>query len=392
MVSPSNSGSPRRARTSPPTSASHHVQHVVAIEVRAATRDVRVLEPLDARRRLPLGGRAVACRIGELGGKARFRGVGSRLASELARADGGRLDGVEDRGAHAVRFERLRARRRSFRPATSPRRGATRGSSPVSSSSVAAPSSVWQTSAAAVARGKPTSTPASVMASANRNTYAGPEPESPVTASRWTSGTRTTVPTAPSTRSARSRCESSARVPGRDRGGALADERARVGHRADDRSLAGPGFDVGERDPGRDRQHERVLRKDRDAGFERAGDVAGLDRDHHDVGVGRRPGRARDDAHPGKSLFEDPAALGVDLGDRDRVALPARVEQPLHQGLAHPTATEEREVSQRQAKRLVGAGVSLSVARRGRTGRPWTRWTRGGPEEPSRRPALPRTE
>ena len=131
---------------------------------------------------------------------------------------------------------------------------------------------------------------------------------------------------------------------GRDRSGALAHECAGVGHGADDRALAGPGFDVGDRDPGRDRQHQRMLRQDRDAGFERARDVAGLHRDHDDVGVGRRPGRARDDAHPGKALFEDPAALGVDLGDRDRVALPTRVEQPLHQGLAHPTATEEREV------------------------------------------------
>ncbi len=74
------------------------------------------------------------------------------------------------------------------------------------------------------------------------------------------------------------------------------------------------------------------------------GDVAGLHRDHDDIGVGRRPGRARDHAHPGEALFEDPAAVAVDLGDRDRVALPPRVEQPLHQGLAHPTATEEREV------------------------------------------------
>ena len=80
------------------------------------------------------------------------------------------------------------------------------GVSPPSLSSVAAPSSVWRTSASAVARGSPTSTPASVIASARRNTYAGPDPDNPVTASSWLSGTRTTVPTAPSTRSASSRC------------------------------------------------------------------------------------------------------------------------------------------------------------------------------------------
>src|SRR5206468_930976 len=38
------------------------------------------------------------------------------------------------------------------------------------------PSSVWITSARALSRGRPTSTPASIIASARRNTYAGPEP------------------------------------------------------------------------------------------------------------------------------------------------------------------------------------------------------------------------
>ena len=40
-----------------------------------------------------------------------------------------------------------------------------------------------------MSRGRPTSTPASIIASARRNTYAGPEPDSPVTASSCCSGT-----------------------------------------------------------------------------------------------------------------------------------------------------------------------------------------------------------
>ena len=64
-----------------------------------------------------------------------------------------------------------------------------------------------------MSRGRPFSTPPSVSASARRNTYAGPEPDRPVTASSIRSGTRTTIPTAPRIRSARSRSASVASVP-----------------------------------------------------------------------------------------------------------------------------------------------------------------------------------
>ena len=67
--------------------------------------------------------------------------------------------------------------------------------SPVSLSSRAEPSSLWMTSSEATGRGKPDSTPASIIASATRNTYAGPDPDNPVTASSNRSGTSTTVPT-----------------------------------------------------------------------------------------------------------------------------------------------------------------------------------------------------
>src|ERR1700694_5456938 len=47
--------------------------------------------------------------------------------------------------------------------------------------------------------GSPLATPASIRASATKNTYAGPDPDRPVTASSNSSGTSTTVPTAPNT-------------------------------------------------------------------------------------------------------------------------------------------------------------------------------------------------
>ena len=46
-----------------------------------------------------------------------------------------------------------------------------------------------------MSRGSPASTPASISASAIKNTYAGPDPDRPVTASSWLSGTVTTAPT-----------------------------------------------------------------------------------------------------------------------------------------------------------------------------------------------------
>src|SRR5215203_6066582 len=52
---------------------------------------------------------------------------------------------------------------------------------PLSTSSFADPSRVWNASVSAVSRGRPPRTPASAIASATRNRYAGPDPERPVT-------------------------------------------------------------------------------------------------------------------------------------------------------------------------------------------------------------------
>src|SRR3954453_12028277 len=85
--------------------------------------------------------------------------------------------------------------------------------SPYSSSIAAEPTNSCRTSASAMGRVKPASTPASVNASATRNKYAGPLPMSPVTASSSCSGTRTTVPTADRMLSAQSRSSSLANSP-----------------------------------------------------------------------------------------------------------------------------------------------------------------------------------
>src|SRR5215211_457193 len=55
--------------------------------------------------------------------------------------------------------------------------------------------------------------PASIMASASSAKYAGPDPETAVTASMYRSGTRATAPRWESTSSARARCSSAAWAP-----------------------------------------------------------------------------------------------------------------------------------------------------------------------------------
>ena len=70
------------------------------------------------------------------------------------------------------------------------------GCSPVSSTSLAAPSTVWAARAIATGRDRPTFTPPSASASMAMKTKAGPEPERPVTASRSGSSTMCAEPTA----------------------------------------------------------------------------------------------------------------------------------------------------------------------------------------------------
>ena len=210
--------------------------------------------------------------------------------------------------------------------------------------SVLAPSRVWRTSAAAVGLGSPTSTPASIIASARRNTYAGPEPERPVTASSCASGTR------PRSRPRRAHAlpgRARARPRGRPRGDggrAPTDERPGVRQIARDRVSGQRGFDRGDGDSRGDREDQRAIRQCRRRCLQRGRHVAGLHRDHEDLCVGRCPRAARDHPHPREALLEHPPALGVDLGDRDGLGLPPGFHEAGRERLTHSTATQQREV------------------------------------------------
>ena len=67
-------------------------------------------------------------------------------------------------------------------------------------------------------------------------------------------------------------------------------------------------------------------------------DVAGLDRDHHDVGIRDCPRGGRHHSDLRELLFELPPPVGIDLGDGDLVGVPPAVEQAAEQGGAHPAA------------------------------------------------------
>src|SRR5829696_5542546 len=79
--------------------------------------------------------------------------------------------------------------------------------------SLAVPNIVCTTSSVVSSRDRPRRMPASIIDSARSAKYAGPEPETAVTASMYRSGTRTTRPTWSSTSSARARCSSLAWAP-----------------------------------------------------------------------------------------------------------------------------------------------------------------------------------
>src|SRR4051794_11701255 len=87
------------------------------------------------------------------------------------------------------------------------------GCIPSSRSSFAVPNIVWTTSCVEISRDRPRRIPASIMASARSAKYAGPEPETAVTASIESSGRRTTRPRWARTSSAMPRWPSSAWAP-----------------------------------------------------------------------------------------------------------------------------------------------------------------------------------
>src|SRR6185436_3767948 len=124
------------------------------------------------------------------------------------------------------------------------------GCSPVSSRSFAAPSTVWVARVIAVARSRPMRTPPSASDSITIATYAGPEPDRPVTASIISSPSTTTRPTAPKISRATSRSPASspsalaiAVAPSRTRAGVFGITRMRrasLGRRARILSVATP--------------------------------------------------------------------------------------------------------------------------------------------------------
>ena len=188
------------------------------------------------------------------------------------------------------------------------------------------PRSVWSTRMRAVSAVSPTSTPASIRASASRNTYAGPEPERPVTASRCFSGTRTTTPTAPRTRSASSRSASVAKRAAGDgrharpaRGRACSASPAPppgAGRAASSVSIVTPAAierimaSLAQRGCRRSRG-----RRATSSGFTATTTTSASATAQAGLGTTWTPG---------KVVFEVAAAVGVDLGHGERVGLPAR--------------------------------------------------------------------
>ena len=164
-------------------------------------------------------------------------------------------------------------------------------SSPIASSAPR-PRSVWSTRMRGlVPRAARPSTPASIIASASRNTYAGPEPERPVTASRCCLGhahhDADRAEHALGERRGRRRSRACRRrsptTPG-------AHERGRVGHRPDDRRPgARPRASAMVTPAAIDRTMASLGAARARALSSAAAHVVRLHRDHHDVGVGRPP-------------------------------------------------------------------------------------------------------
>ena len=225
------------------------------------------------------------------------------------------------------------------------------GSPRPAASSVAEPSSVCSTSACRDRRGAgPPSTPPSMSASATSNTYAGPEPESPVTASSCCSATRTTMPTARRSRSASSRCSLGRGRAGRDGGRAEADERGRVRHRPHDRPARRGGFERRDRDARR-RSRARACRAASagERGLERRGRRRPASPRRSTTSASATAhAAARHHAHLGELRLELVAAVGVDLGDRDVVGVVAAVEQAAR---AAPRPSARHRAARREPSR-----------------------------------------
>src|SRR5439155_17392074 len=157
--------------------------------------------------------------------------LGRRLGRELRIVDDPKLDVVHPPSS-ASSFDRSIAAWIAFRNAArTPARSSSRiarivvppgdvtasrsstGCTRSSRSSFAVPSTAWTTSWVEISRERPRRMPASIIASARRAKYAGPDPDTAVTASMYRSGTRTTPPKWDRHSSASARCSSPAWAP-----------------------------------------------------------------------------------------------------------------------------------------------------------------------------------
>ena len=77
--------------------------------------------------------------------------------------------------------------------------------------------------------------------------------------------------------------------------------------------------------------------------LERSGDVGGLHRNDHHVGVRHRPRRARHHVDAVEGRLERTPAIGVDLGDGEAVGFPPGIEQPGEERLSHAPTAQERQ-------------------------------------------------
>ena len=194
------SGRARAARPgSPPTTR--------RITECSSARPSRSWRPGDARLHDPRA-RARLARLAVHGpsapGPARAGGAGAPRACssgrahhglpELAGTLGRRGHRVEQRAAHRTLLERAQTGGGRAARVRSPRHAAPRDLRRCRRAARPHRGSSGARACVATSRGSPLSTPPSMSASASRNTYAGPEPESPVTASSIFSGTRTTMP------------------------------------------------------------------------------------------------------------------------------------------------------------------------------------------------------
>ena len=231
-------------------------------------------------------------------------------------------------------------------------------------------------------------TPASISASATRKRYAGPEPVSAVTASRCSSSTRTTVPTAPRMPSAQARSSSVAVGRAGDRRRPATDERRRVGHRPHDGDAVA-GCRLQRRPPTRRRRSTgRASAPAAVAAATAAGTSPGLTAI---TAAGARAGRPLPRSHPGTAAASSSRRAATVSTTASVGRRGAAGEEPAEQRGAHVPAADDHELDRHRAHGRSGdRGSHSGVWRRLWSGCPGRSRPRGcrSPVPPARTPRL----